>query len=431
MNELFTMTRFSFIFLLLCLAIGAQAQNKLTAAQWQQDIDTLQQRLPLLHPNFFTNFTRSDFKEDLENIKAHLSGKSDTQIALELQSVVAYGGDGQTRLDLTELLMQEKVIPFALSGWSDGLYVSATAKRFEQISGTKILTINKLSAEDALKKMGRFVAQENSHTNQRDALSWFRFPVALQMAGISKTDTLTLVVEKRDGKTATVQIYPLDPTKPANRAGMQPVMFQPLQPDLRWQPATGFFTQQWLPADSVLYVQYNHCLSQEMAMTTGDAEAAAKLPAFQTFADSIFAFLAQKPYAKVLVDLRFNPGGTPWDGVKLAQRFGKLPQENRPAQIFVATNAFTQGAAVEVAACFATIAGATLIGEPSGTKPNHFDIVRQFRLPHSQVVVQYSSQYRPVQKGISQVLIPKVLIPVNFEQYRKGLDPVLDFVRNH
>lgn len=401
----------------------------LSAAQWRADIDTLEQRLSILHPNFFSNFSASDFAGRMKDLKDHLAGKSDIQIALELQSIVAQAGDAQTHLDVTPFLMKEKVIPFALSAWSDGLYVSATVKRFEEIHGARILSINKLSAADALVKVGRFVAQENAYTNQRDALNWFRFPVALRMVGVTTNDTLTLLVEKKDGKTASVKVYPLEMGPSANREGLEPLIMQPINPDLRWQVSSGFFTQTWLPADSVLYVQYNHCVSREMRLAVGDAEGAASLPSFQEFSDSLFAVLAQKPYAKVLIDLRFNPGGTPSDGIKLAERFAALPKEKRPAQMFVATNFFTQGAATEVAARLSAINGATLIGEPSGTRPSHYDMVWQFSLPWSHITVQFASQYRPIPNNTSTVLAPKVLIPVNFEHFRNGRDPVLDFVR--
>ncbi len=424
------MIRFNLIFLLLCLSFGGQAQTNLSVEQWRQDIDTLQRRLPILHPNFFATYAPQDFARDVQNLRANLAGQSDFQIALQLQAIVAKAGDAQTRLEFTGLMMREKVIPFALSAWSDGLYISATVKRFEKTSGTKVLKINGLSIEEALAKMGRFATQENEHSNRRDALSWFRFPAALRMAGIATTDTLLLLVENKSGQTGTARLYPLDPTNPTDRASMAPIVVQPQQPDLRWQPGTGFFSQSWLPADSVLYIRYDRCLSQEMALASGDAAGAAQLPSFQVFADSIFAFLAKNPYAKVLVDLRFNPGGRAADGIALAQRFAALPKAQRPAQFFVATNVFTQGAATEVAACLSAVGGATLIGEASGTRPNHYDGIRQFLLPYSRITVQFATQYRPVRKSEARVLTPQIVIPVTFEHFRNGRDPVFDFVRN-
>ncbi|MEO6038536.1 MAG: hypothetical protein ABIQ93_08985, partial [Saprospiraceae bacterium] len=404
------------------------AQGKLPADSWRQDIDSLQRQLPALHPNFFATYPRQAFEQALTKLKTQLSGKTDFQIALELQTIVAKAGDAQTRLDFTEMMMHEKVIPFALSVWAGELYVSATIQRFEKISGAKILKINGLTTTEALAKMGRFVAQENEYTTLRDALTYFRFPMALQLAGVSTTDTLALLVEKRPGQQELVKIYALDPAKPPNRSDSGPVVVQPQKPDLRWQQASSFFTQQWLPKDSVLYVQYNHCLSREMSLAIGDSLSAAQFPPFQIFTDSMFAFIARTPYAKVLIDLRFNSGGDPADGLAWAKRLAALPKSQRPAQLFVATNLFTQGAATEVAATFASL-GAKLIGEPSGTRPNHYDSVRQFFLPNSHVAVQFGMRYRQVQKGKSTVLAPKVLIPVTFDQYRSGHDPVLDYVR--
>lgn len=423
------MLRIYFISVLLLWTVWGHAQSRITVDNWRQDIDSLQRQLPAVHPNFFATYPRKDFEQDLSNLKARLGGKSDFQIGLELQTIVAKAGDAQTRLDLTELLVHQKVIPFALSVWSGDLYVSATIHRYEKISGAKILKINDLTVKEALTKMGRFVGQENEYTSLRDALTWFRFPEALRMAGVSTTDTLTLLVESKAGQQELVKVAALDPAKPPTRTDNAPVVVQPQRPDLRWQPAQAFFSQQWLPKDSVLYVQYNRCLSSEALLAIGDSMTAAQYPSFRVFADSMFAFMAKTPYAKVLIDLRYNPGGDPSDGLVLAQRIAALPKARRPAQLLVATNLFTQGAAVEVAASLAS-AGVKLIGEPSGTRPNHYDGIRQFMLPNSHLPVQFGMQYRQVQKGKSNVLAPKVLIPTTFMQYRNGRDPVLDYVRS-
>ncbi|MEO6758307.1 MAG: hypothetical protein ABIO24_02555 [Saprospiraceae bacterium] len=419
---------FIFIFLLGCFTAGAQ--SKIGVAGWTQDIDSLQRQLPALHPDFFTLYPKKDWEQDLGRLKSQLAGKTDFQTALALQTIVAKVGDAQTRLDFTALMLHEKVIPFALSVWAGDLYVSATIQRFAAASGVKILRINGLSTREALHKLDIFVGQENQYTTLRDALTWFRFPEALKMAGITTNDTLNLLVEKKDGQPELVQIYALDPAKPPNRAEAAPVVIQPMKPDLRWQPAQTFFNQLWLPADSVLYVQYNRCLSREMSLAIGDSMTAEQYPSFRVFADSMFNFLAKTPYAKVLIDLRYNAGGDPSDGILWAKRIDALPKNKRPKKLYVATNLFTQGAATEVAYTLASV-GAKLIGEPSGTSLNHYDGVRQFFLPNSQVAVQFPILYRQIQKGKSTVLEPKVLIPVSFEQFRNGLDPVLDYVRKN
>ncbi len=421
------MVRLYLIALLLFSGTFASAQTSLPESRWRQDIDSLQRQLPALHPNFFATYSRKEFETDLQTLKQQLAGKTDFQIALALQMIVAKAGDAQTRLDLTDLMQRQKVIPYALSVFAGELYVSATIQRHAKLSGAKIVQVNGLPAREAIAKMGRLVGQENEFTAQRDALTWFRFPEALRLAGVSTTDTLNLLVEK-NGKQELVKIYALDPAKPPGRTESGPVVVQPQKPDIRWQQAQNLFNMQWLAKDSVLYVQYNRCLSREMTLAFGDTATAMQYPSFIEYTDSIFAFLARTPYAKVLIDLRFNPGGDPTDGIRLANRFEALPKAQQPAQFFVATNLFTQGAATEVAATLVA-AGAKLIGEPSGTSPNHYDYVRQFYLPNSHIPVQFGMLYRQVQKGKSAVLMPKVPIPVTFEQYKSGKDPVLDYVR--
>lgn len=421
--------RFLFNFILL-LALSIQSTFAQTPPdRWRADIQTLQQELPKRHPDLFRNFSREAFEAALADLSAKLEGHSDLQIALELQAIVAQFGDAHTRLELTPLLQRSKVIPIGLGWFDDGLYVSATVKKFGPALGKKILAINGMDANVALERIGRYVARENDESIRRDAPLWFRFPDAMRQAGVSDSDTLAMIMADEKGQRYFIKTYPID--FKAEKTGGQPVQYTPKEPDLRWSPMKQMFSLDWLERDSIAYLQYNVCFSREIVLAAGDTASAMQFPAFQPLADSVLVLLDRYPGARFFLDLRFNAGGNPSDGIALAERLATMPFVNLPNRLYVAVNRNTTGAAVEIAAAFQEKTNATLLGETPAQRPNHIGDQRDFSLPNTRIQVFYGT--RPVRAlpGDPAALTPDKIIEQPFAQFRDGKDPVLDFVRGH
>jgi len=394
---------------------------------WQADISILQRELPKRHPDFYRFYPQPEFDADIQALQSSLSGKTDLQIGLELQTIVAKVRDAQTRLELAPLLQQNAVIPIGLGWYADGLYTSATVKKFAPALGKRILEINGQETALVLEKMGRFFAKENEEALRKEGPQWLRFPEAFRMAGVSETDTLALLMVDEKGQRYFLKAHPVDFQK--DKTGLQPAQFVPKTPDLRWNPMKQVFSIVWLESDSIAYVQYNACLSQEMMLAVGDSLSAGQFPPFQPVADSVMRLLDQHPGARFFFDLRFNTGGVPADGIALSERLGVLPFVNLPNRIYVATNRYTAGAAVEIAAAFQKNTNATLLGEAPAQRPNHFGDVQSFYLPNTRIQVFHGTRQVELSPGNPDKIRLNVPIELPFNDFRDGRDPVLDFVR--
>ena len=414
-----------FFFFFLWILTPASAQT--TTESWLADIALLQKELPKRHPNFYYYYPQKTFEADLAALSAQLSGKSDLQIAFALQTLIAKAKDANTRLELAPLLQQNKVIPVGFGWYADGLYMSATVKRFAPALGKRILEINGSPTDTVLKKMGRFFAKENEEALRKDGPTWLRFPEANRLAGVSQTDTLVLLVVDETGKRNLIKTYPID--FQTDKTGLQPAQFVPKSPDLRWNPMKQMFSLVWLEADSIAYVQYNACLSQEMALAAGDSISAQQLPPFRPVADSIFKLLDQYPGARLFFDLRFNIGGNPTDGIALANNLAQSPFINLPNRIYVALNRYTAGAAVEIGGAFQKLTNATIIGEPPAQRPNHYGDQKFFFLPNTRLQVFYGSRPVDILPGNPEKIRLNVPIELPFSAFRDGRDPLLDYVR--
>jgi len=421
--------RLILVFHLLIFLCNGALLAQMGAEQWRADIALLQRELPTRHPALYKHYSRQAFESDLASLAENLDGKSDLHIALELQTIVAKVRDAQTRIELTPLLQQySKVIPIGLGWYADGLYVSGTVKRFVPALGKKVLEINSIETTEALNRIGRLFARENDESVRRDGPTWLRFPEAMRLAGVAKDDTLAFLLADEKGQRYFIKTFPLD--FKTEKEGLQPAQFVPKNPDLRWNPMKQVFSLAWLESDRIAYLQYNACYSQEMFLAAGDSSSASQVPPFQPYLDSLFALLERRPDARFFLDLRFNNGGNSADGIALVNRLAAMPFLNLPNRIFVATNRYSSGAAVEIATAFRAGTNATLIGEPPAQRPNHITDPVYLILPNSRLQVFHGT--RPVQilPGDPDTLQPNILIELPFEAFRDGRDPVLDYVRN-
>ena len=70
---------------------------------------------------------------------------------------------------------------------------------------------------------------------------------------------------------------------------------------------------------------------------------------------------------------------------------------------------------------------ARLVGEPPGERPNSYGEVRQLTLPHSQLVIQYSTKFfRMDRKGDPAALEPHVTVSRSIADFLAGRDTVLE-----
>jgi C-terminal processing protease CtpA/Prc len=88
----------------------------------------------------------------------------------------------------------------------------------------------------------------------------------------------------------------------------------------------------------------------------------------------------------------------------------------------------TFSAGVDAAANLKLRANATLVGEPTGGKPNTYGDVRSFTLPNAGLTIYYSSRhfYRFEALGDAPSLEPDLRVPLSAEHYFAGRDPVLE-----
>ncbi len=186
----------------------------------------------------------------------------------------------------------------------------------------------------------------------------------------------------------------------------------------RKQPKA-FYWYEYLPDKHALYIQYGKCLD-EPGNPFGD------------FVNKLFAFADSRTVDRVIVDLRFNGGGSS-DIVKpLVDGLKARPALNAKGHLYTLIGGHTFSSAVFAAVYFHNDLHTILIGEPTGNKPNHYGQFESFELPNSKLKVQYSTKhFHLVRDADPPSLDPDVFVQRSLEDYLAGRDPVLDAALRH
>jgi C-terminal processing protease CtpA/Prc len=124
---------------------------------------------------------------------------------------------------------------------------------------------------------------------------------------------------------------------------------------------------------------------------------------------------------RLVVDLRYNSGG---NSAILGPFIERIKQSylNSKGKLFVLIGKQTFSSALMNAVELKRGTSATLLGETTSGSVNHYGEVRGFRLPHTKIVIGYSTRYWENWKGHDGPLIPDVSITYSVKNYSNGVD---------
>jgi Peptidase family S41 len=166
-------------------------------------------------------------------------------------------------------------------------------------------------------------------------------------------------------------------------------------------------------SDRVLYVQLN-------AIVVAPGRSLAQ------FARDLRTDLQKNPAAHLILDLRNNNGGEAGLADEMLRTL--IAYDAGGGRIWVPIGRVTFSAAETLAARIDQWTAATFVGEPTGSRPNHFGNEAQFVLPHSGVRGTISSGWnQPVSGRDDRIWIaPAVRVRSESADYFAARDPVLD-----
>lgn len=398
------------------------AQN-VAKQTWNTDLDYLAQELPKRHCNLFAKQSKADFLMGIEAIKAASGRLSDLHIALRTQQLIAGMGDSHTSISIHQLLKKDQTLPLGILWLSDGLYIAQTTKNYEQLLGCRLLSINEIPIATVIDSLTTLFTADNTAIIKGRATQLIQSFELLQFFGFADSQQVKLGVQTQTNENKT---YLIEPTQ-IDRNNTVSLKTDTLPFYLKSKKK--FFTDLYQPQERIYYMQYNTCWSRELEAQYRDKEKAQQLPSFKEFEERALSVLNKEQVDKIIFDIRLNGGGNSMQGTAFINKLAVFLNANPTVKTYVVLGRNTFSSAILNAMDFKRLTNAVFIGEETAGKPNHFGEVKSFQLPHSKLIVSYSTKYFKRSDQDIQTLRPDVVIESNFADFKQGVDPVYEWVK--
>ncbi|MCE4565171.1 hypothetical protein INQ51_12705 [Maribellus sp. CM-23] len=400
-----------------CLTTFSQSDKNI---DWSADIEYMKVELPKNHYDLYMVKSEQDFFTGLDDISKIQHQLSDFEVAVKLQQLIASFGDSHTTLNLKPFFDYNKILPVGLMWFSDGLWVQSTTKSNETILGAKLLEINGNSISEIIDSLSTISAIDNLASIKKSAPKIIPAIQYLEYFGFAAQPETKLTLEK-DGETIEYLIHP----EQMNNNNMVRVLPNPIP--LCYQNTRLPFWSKVLTTDNVFYIQYNKCWSREYPPSgfKGDIQ---KLPSFSAFHRAIVDSIQQNDFDKVVFDIRFNGGGNSYQGTKLIEELSTIDKIKSEGKLYVITGRDSYSSAIINIMDFTIMTNAILVGEETSGKPNHLGEIRSFKLPSSELSLQYSTKYFKRTDNDLQTITPDKIIEPSFTEFKNGSDPVFEWI---
>ena len=165
-----------------------------------------------------------------------------------------------------------------------------------------------------------------------------------------------------------------------------------------------------------LYLQYNEVVGTSGSKSIGQ------------LADEIDTTLSSGRITRLVIDLRYNPGGNDRTDAPLLDVLTTNPTLARPGALAVLIGRQTFSATVLLATQLDKQTNVVFVGEPTGGSPNIYANPRPLTLPNSGIVVNVSSEYYEFggPDDHRDAIVPDIAATAGLDDLLAVRDPVLD-----
>lgn len=415
------MVRFYFIGLLVFTTISGFAQTQKTI-DWKSDIEYLKKELPLRHKDLFFLMPKSDYDKRLDYLSSHLTELSDFEVAIKLQQLIAKMGDSHTSTGYAKFIYSELTLPLKMYWFSDGIYVMQTTKDYERLLGTRIVKINGFGIQSIADSLSTLLTVDNQALIKSNIPNLIPSIQLLGYFGFSKGNVIKVEAESEQGQTIEYEIK----AGKINRNDI--INFKPDSVAFCWLNQRQFFIDKYFEKEAIYYIQYNKCSGKEIAELQGYNNVSS-FPSFMDFGNRAFDIIQNKPINKLIFDMRFNGGGSSPQGTEFISKLSGYSISKQDKKLYVVIGRQTFSSAIINTMDFKEQTKAIFVGEETGGKPNHFGEIRNLQLPSSGLNINYSTKYFTRTKADLKTIRPDVIIESSFSDFKKGIDPVYEWIK--
>ncbi len=392
-------------------------EEDLTREQaWHCDIDYLKKRMLELHynPSYLVHDT--SFENLILSLKSRIDSLTDQQIVVELMKVFGSLGNGHNLIIPTSPINGSlKRLPIQLYKFNDGVFIVDAEEDFQQWIGYKVEYIEGTPIQEALQKTNAVNPRDNDMQTLWLGPYYLALPDVLEGLGIIKNvHQVSITLSDSEGASQEVTMNPVSwnfsgfPKMPQLKKGTQPLFLSEID-DPYWYKI--------LEDDNIIYIQFNTVTNKENQ-------------SLEDFSIEVRNQITPGKTQYLILDLRHNHGG---DGsllpplLKMINSFEIL---NPTGEIFVMIGRETFSAGHNLLTEIVKNVDPILVGEPSGSKPNHIGEAGWFQLPYSGLMGLVSTQFHQDSKAEDnrKWIAPHIPVSLSSIDYFTGDDRALNTI---
>jgi hypothetical protein len=396
---------------------GDNNQTNITREEaWTNDILYLEKRINELHYSPYHGISKAELSKEILNLKTNITSLSDEQIIVELMKIVGSLGNGHNLIIPTSPNIGAlKKLPVQFYQFNDGLFIVDAEKGFEQWIGYKVELIENTPIEAALQKTNAVNARDNDMQILWLGPYYLGLPDVLKGVGIIKnSNQVILTLSDVKGKSQKVTMNPVVwnfsdfPKMPKLKDNEQPLFLSKTE-DPYWYKL--------IPENNSIYVQFN-VVTQKKTQSLKD------------FNIELRSQISKNNTQNLILDLRHNHGGNGSILPPMIKTIINFEVMNPDGNIFVLIGRETYSAAQNLLTDITKYTSPIIVGEPSGSKPNHIGEAGWFKLPYSGLMGLISTQFHQTSKAEDnrKWIVPHIPISLSSTDYFNGNDKAFNVI---
>jgi len=385
---------------------------------WLKDVSELENKLKS-QDHLFSLLTKSKFSLLINDFKNHGITNNEEENYWALSKIINQFKDLNLDIDKSDL----KKYPFRCSRFNNGIYITGVHIDYDTLKGVKLVAINAVPLSKIISKIKKY--------SDKNPIVLLNSKSLLEILKISDSDTLKLsvIMPNKLKKTFKLpymgyydedELYTIIPYKTPFYK----------RKDNRWFWSYGInYGQQ-------LYFKYNIGLSKEYFLKMKDSldwnirtaasknniymQAAIDAPKFKEFSEKIIAKFKKRRYKKLFIDLRGNTKGSIITLREFINTISKHKRLKKRKRVYLFIDKTMSSSALATVLELQRKVKVKIIGEEVTNSVNDTSDIEEILLPKTEITLTY-----PIRKFNVVTIIPDLRILQSFENYKSGVDAVL------
>jgi hypothetical protein len=413
------------LFIAAAFTIPACSKKTLAGKPWIEDLDFMVNRLNSVHPNPYVHIKKEQFQKEVKNLKGKIPNLTENEIIVEFLRLITLIQDGHTRLHGNRLTT--KWYPIRIEQFSDGFFMTASANKYAQFIGSKVIQINDHPVEEVFDKIKLITPHDN------ESLKKYFAPMFLTMDSIvsglhlaDNSGNIILLIETADHQRSKLRIESIEYKSNDDLSwywkeygvpgeAYKNIMMTNKELPLYQKNYTKPFWFERVKDRNAVYFAFNECSGNDN---------------FERFNKGLWEFIDSSKADYLIIDLRNNFGGTNSILKPLLHEIIKHDRINQEGHLFVIIGCKTFSAAMHCATWIEFHCHPIFVGEPTGAPPNHFADADFSYLPNSKMLLMISKYYWQMSWPWDnrRFIEPKIKVSLSSDDYFNYRDPIIERV---